>query len=150
MHKSTPSNNYTKKAPRRHRNNFLCVRIHVMTSFFVSAIGASVVANPPRQLWPRAISEELLKGESVSIACNFAFDDLQALPAVVQARSRRWLSSMRSSCCNGLSAGRIDRGTITIDDRKAPLVAADETYTLRVEAGRSPSLQRRCGGRCMR
>lgn len=107
-----------------------------MTSFFVTAIGASVVANPLRQLWPRAISEELLKGESVSIACNFAFDDLQALPAVVQARSRRWLSSMRSSCCNGLSAGRIDRGTITIDDRKAPLVGADETYTLRVEAGK--------------
>ena len=103
-------------------------------------------------LWPRALSEVRLHDEpAATFACDFNFDVIEPyLPEIVQGAVARWRESMLPGCdskatASKLNAGKqsatqeasasIHLGRITIVNPDAPLVGADESYSLNVSSG---------------
>lgn len=87
-------------------------------------------------LWPRAISEDRLHEEEAStIACDFSFDAIDALPLVVRLAVNRWTEAIQPGCAK---AGKqlLKMGRISVTKPDAPLLGADEAYLLNVSSGR--------------
>ena len=102
-------------------------------------------------LWPSALSEVRQHGEAVTFSCEFNFEAIVPSPSVVEDAIDRWKESMLPGCDSRASTSKLNDakkqsetqesanslrlGHIKIVNPDAPLVGADESYSLNVSSG---------------